>query len=150
MPIPAILAPLAANVIGNVVNQVRYKKMQQYNSPKAQAERWRQAGYSPNAMFTGADSGNMQEYAQFEIPDVAGMIESLSAAETSKTTGELQQAQRDNTRFDLAVKQGIPGTTQTPAGRKFGEEIRSISSGTEKVLAETVTEGLRQIGRAHV
>lgn len=154
--IPAILAGLGASLFGNVANTVRYNNMKQYNSPSAQAKRFAKAGFSPNAMFTNADSGNINQVTEWQAPDLTGMIADVSAAKASRSQAHLSDVQSELAEFELGVQKGL--YPQTPAGRKFEEDIKRIGaqaleSGASAVLkteqtdltkAQTQHEGAKQ------
>lgn len=50
--------PIATQLFNMSVTGLQNKKARNYNSPRAQISRFRQAGISPNAIFTNANAGN--------------------------------------------------------------------------------------------
>lgn len=64
---PFLAVPIFTALANLAVSGFRNTKARRYNSPAAQASRFRRAGMSPNAIFTNADPGNFNPLASSDL-----------------------------------------------------------------------------------
>lgn len=91
--VPAVLAAIVAGVAGlagaginGLINRAQWNKQNEYNSPEAQMDRYRQAGLNPNLIYGNgvSSAGNAGSMAEFRAQPV-GTSDLLAAANAIST-----------------------------------------------------------------
>ena len=76
IPVLGAVGSLGSTLFTNKANKKRQEEMNDYNSPAAQLERYRQAGMNP-AYGAGMSSGNQSSVVQAQAPDVGAAVDNV-------------------------------------------------------------------------
>lgn len=78
-PLVSTAGSLASTLLTNRANRRRQNEMNEYNSPAAQLERYKQAGINPG-YGSGVSTGNQSSVVQAQAPDVGAAVDSGAKA----------------------------------------------------------------------
>lgn len=149
---PELIASLVSGVggwLGQQYNrkqeQKQYDRMLKYNSPKAQMQRFKEAGLSPYLIYGQGSSGNVSSPAPASIaPDPQEGISKYIGAKTFSNENRLASLQRANLMYQNSLigsrQRNVDMDTQKKELEMFSDypdAINSFDSKTGKGIAGT-------------